>query len=87
MKNEDFIKSSKVTYIKVVGTLHGYVVATPNESSQYSGFIEVPYSYEEFTRFNENQRKAICQAELSKAGLCVKIKICDIDAFFEEQSE
>jgi len=87
MEKEDFTKQSKVTYVKVVGDLHGYVVPTPNESVRYSGYIEVPYSYEDFSGFSLYQRKAICQAELSKSGLCVKIKTCDMDAFFMEQSE
>lgn len=84
MNIEDFVKKTKVTYVKVTGNLHGYVVPTPNESVSYSGYIEVPYYYDDFSRFNEKQRIAICQAELSKSGWCVKIKTCDFDAFFKE---
>ena len=96
MNAEQFKKISKVTYVFVKGDPRGLVVPTSENGHNsnyktswltYSGYIEVPYRYDEFVAFNENQRKAICQAELSKAGWCLIIKECNPDSFFEEQSE
>ena len=93
MTAAQFKKDSKVTYVLVKGDPCGIVV--PDSGSafhpywrgrlKYSGYIEVPYSYEEFIAFNENQRKAICQAELSKSGWCLHIEECNPDSFFEEE--
>lgn len=94
MTAAQFKKDSKVTYVLVKGDPYGIVVPAStsalhsNYSSRrlkYSGYIEVPYSYEEFIAFNENQRKAICQAELSKSGWCLLIEECNPDSFFEEE--
>ena len=94
MTAAQFKKDSKVTYVLVKGDPHGIVVPTSEGAFKfhydsirlkYSGYIEVPYSYEEFIAFNENQRKAICQAELSKSGWCLLIKECNPDSFFEEE--
>ena len=91
MTAAQFKKDSKVTYVWVKGDLRGIVVPTLGSASysykqlKYSGYIEVPYSYEEFIAFNENQRKAICQAELSKSGWCLLIEECNPDSFFEEE--
>ena len=91
MTAAQFKKDSKVTYVLVKGEPRGIVVpASENEHNsnykttwlKYSGYIEVPYSYEEFIAFNENQRKAICQAQLSKSGFCVDIEECDIEKFY-----
>ena len=93
MTAAQFKKDSKVTYVLVKGAPCGIVV--PDRGSafhpyrpsrlKYSGYIEVPYSYEDFIAFNENQRKAICQAELSKSGWCILIEECNPDSFFEEE--
>ena len=94
MTAAQFKKDSKVTYVLVEGDPCGIVV--PASASglnfnyrtnrlKYSGYIEVPYSYEEFIAFNDNQRKAICQAELSKSGWCLRIEECNPDSFFEEE--
>lgn len=94
MTAAQFKKDSKVTYVLVKGDPYGIVV--PHSGSafhsafmtsrlKYSGYIEVPYSYEDFIAFNENQRKAICQAELSKSGWCLHIEECNPDSFFEEE--
>lgn len=93
MTAAQFKKDSKVTYVLVKGEPRGIVVpASEGVHSKYyttwlkySGYIEVPYSYEDFIAFNENQRKAICQAELSKSGWCILIKECNPDSFFEEE--
>ena len=97
MTAAQFKKDSKVTYVLVKGDPYGIVVPSsgsayhPNpftyktDRLRYSGYIEVPYSYEEFIAFNDNQRKAICQAELSKSGWCLLIKECNPDAFFEDE--
>ena len=93
MTAAQFKKDSKVTYVLVKGEPHGIVVpASEGVHSKYyttrlkySGYIEVPYSYEDFIAFNENQRKAICQAELSKSGWCLLIEECNPDSFFEEE--
>ena len=97
MTAAQFKKDSKVTYVLVKGDPYGIVVPSsgsalhPNPFTyrsvrlKYSGYIEVPYSYEEFIAFNDNQRKAICQAELSKSGWCLLIEECNPDSFFEEE--
>ena len=94
MTAAQFKKDSKVTYVLVKGDPYGIVVpasgsafhsAFKTSRLKYSGYIEVPYSYEEFIAFNENQRKAICQAELSKSGWCLHIEECNPDSFFEEE--
>ena len=94
MTAAQFKKDSKVTYVLVKGDPYGIVVPDlgrafyPNYwriRLKYSGYIEVPYSYEDFIAFNENQRKAICQAELSKSGWCLHIEECNPDSFFEEE--
>ena len=94
MTAAQFKKDSKVTYVLVKGDPCGIVVPASGSAFKfhynstrlkYSGYIEVPYSYEEFIAFNENQRKAICQAELSKSGWCLLIEECNPDSFFEEE--
>ena len=97
MTAAQFKKDSKVTYVLVKGDPCGIVVPAsgsafhPNPFTlrpgrlKYSGYIEVPYSYEDFIAFNENQRKAICQAELSKSGWCLLVEECNPDSFFEEE--
>ena len=94
MTAAQFKKDSKVTYVLVKGDPWGIVVpdsgsafhpAYRSSRLKYSGYIEVPYSYEDFIAFNENQRKAICQAELSKSGWCLLIEECNPDSFFEEE--
>ena len=94
MTAAQFKKDSKVTYVLVKGDPCGIVVPASGSAFhstyssrrlKYSGYIEVPYSYEEFIAFNENQRKAICQAELSKSGWCLHIEECNPDSFFEEE--
>ena len=94
MTAAQFKKDSKVTYVLVKGDPCGIVVPASGSAFhstyssrrlKYSGYIEVPYSYEEFIAFNDNQRKAICQAELSKSGWCLLIKECNPDAFFEDE--
>ena len=94
MTAAQFKKDSKVTYVLVKGDPYGIVVPTSGSAFhsafytrrlKYSGYIEVPYSYEDFIAFNENQRKAICQAELSKSGWCLLIEECNPDSFFEEE--
>ena len=94
MTAAQFKKDSKVTYVLVKGDPYGIVVPSSGSAFhsafkpgrlKYSGYIEVPYSYEEFIAFNDNQRKAICQAELSKSGWCLHIEECNPDSFFEEE--
>ena len=94
MTAAQFKKGSKVTYVLVKGDPYGIVVPASGSAFhsafytrrlKYSGYIEVPYSYEDFIAFNENQRKAICQAELSKSGWCFLIEECNPDSFFEEE--
>ena len=85
MTAAQFKKDSKVTYVLVKGDPRGIVVPASTSVRRYSGYIEVPYSYEEFMAFNDNQRKAICQAELSKSGWCLLIEECNPDSFFEEE--
>lgn len=91
-----FKKHSKTTYVWIKGDPRCIVVPSSTSSNSpsykttwliYSGYIEVPYSYDDFIAFSEKQRKAICQAELSKAGWCVQITECNPDSFFDEESQ
>ena len=90
MTAAQFKKDSKVTYVLVKGDPCGFVVPARSGAVyfydprrlKYSGYIEVPYSYEDFIAFNENQRKGICYTELSKSGWCFRVNECDLDSFF-----
>ena len=87
MTAEQFKNNSKVTYVRVEGKPSGYVVSKPKELCFYKGYIEVPYSHEDFISFNEKQRKAICEAELCKSGLFLEITKCNPNSFFEEKTD
>jgi len=87
MTAEQLKNNSKVTYVRVVGHPSGYVVSKPNERCFYKGYIEVPYSHDDFISFNEKQRIAICEAELCKSGLCLNLTKCDPNSFFEEKTD
>ena len=52
----------------------------------YSGYIEVPYSYNDFTEFSPRQQEAICKAELCKSGWLYEFHTfkIDVDSFFNE---
>lgn len=96
MNIEDFKKESKVTYVRVKGecrgvfhpgSYHGYSFEYKTDKLSYSGYVEVPFSYEEFMSFNKMQQRAICEASLTKAGLAIIVRDCNADAFFENQSQ
>ena len=73
MTAAQFKKDSKVTYVLVKGDPCGIVVPPRTCASypydprrlKYSGYIEVPYSYEDFIAFNENQRKQFVKPNLA----------------------
>lgn len=83
MTTEEFKKSSKVTYISVFGFINN------NSQRDFVGYIEVPYSYDDFVVFSKQQRIAICQAViLRQTGLLVQgFMKCDPDEFFKEESK
>ena len=52
-------------------------------------YIEVPYSYNDFISFNEEQRIAICQAVILRQTGCLVLgfRQCDPDKFFMQESK
>lgn len=52
----------------------------------YTGYVEVPYSYKDFTEFSKKQQEAICLAELCKAGWLYDLVAFNINVeyFFSE---
>lgn len=94
MDTNEFKKTSKHTYVYVEGQACGLVVPKSKSSGiereynsqmlNYCGYIEVPYSYDVFNTFSPKQQLAICQATMVKSGLCYKLNLCEINAFFEE---
>ena len=74
MTAAQFKKGSKVTYVLVKGDPYGIVVPASGSAFhsafytrrlKYSGYLEVPYSYEDFIAFNENQRKQFVKPNLA----------------------
>lgn len=78
MEIDEFKKTSKVTYVRVFGFINN------NSQRDFIGYVEVPYTYDDFVAFSEEQRIAICQAILLKqTGCLVKgFMECDPDKFF-----
>ena len=58
-----------------------------NKLLNFQGFIQVPFRHEDFTAFDEDQQKAICQANLNKAGLPINVDSCDPFCFYKEQNQ
>ena len=54
MTTEEYKKTSKVTYVSVFGFVNN------NSNYDFIGYVEVPYTYDDFVSFNEKQRVAIC---------------------------
>ena len=54
IKESVFKKTSKVTYVYVFGFINN------RSDRDFRGYIEVPYNYNDFISFNEEQRIAIC---------------------------
>lgn len=83
--NDIFKQKSPISYVYV----DCYVIgASPKEGIQsncnFKGYIEVPYSYNEFIKFSEKQQIAICEAVLCKSGICTKLlRTVDPNRFFE----
>ena len=88
MNKEDFLKSPMTTYVYVKGKPMCKVIPSGKSMDlmkthlPYDGFIEVSYEYELMKSLNMEQRRAICQAQLSKSGFCVDIEECDIEKFY-----
>lgn len=84
--NDIFKQESPISYVYVDCQV---VVTVPKDgiktnSNKFQGYIEVPYSYIEFTKFSEKQQKAICEAELCKNGICTHLlSYVDPNKFFE----
>ena len=92
MDIEKFKNESKVTYVRVSGDIHGVTVMKAyaqrdfkydDHRLNYSGYVAVPFSYEDFKSFGEKQQKAICEAELLRSGLCIQVKECNPEVFYE----
>ena len=83
MEVKEFKQTSKVTYVYVFGFIN-------NQSDRdFRGYIEVPYSYNDFISFNEEQRIAICQAVILRQTGCLVLGVmqCDPDKFFMQESK
>ena len=83
MEVKEFKQTSKVTYVYVFGFIN-------NQSDHdFRGYIEVPYSYNDFISFNEEQRIAICQAVILRQTGCLVLgfRQCDPDKFFMQESK
>lgn len=88
MDIEKFKKESKVTYVYVTGVPMGlYYNKEKEKCLKFEGFIQVPFSFEEFAVFDEDQQTAICEANLNKAGIPTHITICDPLRFYKEQKQ
>ena len=83
IKESVFKRNSKVTYVYIFGFINN------RSDRDFRGYIEVPYSYNDFISFNEEQRIAICQAViLRQTGyLVLGVMQCDPDKFFMQESK
>lgn len=83
MDIEVFKKTSKITYVYVFGFINN------NSSREFIGYVEVPYGYNDFVAFSQEQRIAICQAVILRqtGNLVQGFMKCDPDKFFEIQSK
>ena len=50
MSNQEFKQTSKVTYVYVFGFINN------NSQLDFIGYIEVPYTYNDFVAFSKEQR-------------------------------
>jgi hypothetical protein len=82
MDIKTFKKTSNVTYVYVFGFVNNH------SGCPYIGYIEVPYDYDTFCSFTEDQRKAVCQAIILKQSghLVQGFRKCDPDEFFKAAS-
>ena len=83
MEMNEFKKTSKVTYVSVFGFINN------NSQRDFIGYVEVPFTYDDFVAFNEKQRIAICQAViLRQTGHLIQgFMKCDPDEFFKNESQ
>ena len=83
MSNQEFKQTSKVTYVYVFGFINN------NSQLDFRGYIEVPYTYNDFVAFSKEQRIAICQAViLRQTGKLVQgFMQCDPDKLFMLESK
>ena len=83
IKESVFKRNSKVTYVYIFGFINN------RSDRDFRGYIEVPYSYNDFISFNEEQRIAICQAVILKQTGCLVLgfRQCDPDKFFMQESK
>lgn len=86
------LKKSKTTYVHVIGRPMGVIVPKhekdyDHDSFLYNGYIEVPYSYEDFISFNAEQQKAVCSAELFKLGFPTRVSNCNPKLFYQKNEE
>ena len=83
IKESVFKRNSKVTYVYIFGFINN------RSDRDFRGYIEVPYSYNDFISFNEEQRIAICQAVILRQTGCLVLGFiqCDPDKFFMQESK
>jgi len=92
MNIEKFKKESKVTYVHIVGRPTGVIVPRNKQDFShddflYNGFIEVPFSYDNFMSLSDEQQRAICEATLCKLGHPVKVSGCNVELFYSSVKE
>ncbi len=82
MSIEKFKETSQVTCVLV------WAFYNNNSQRPFRGYVEVPYSYAEFTSLTERQQQAICQTTVLKqtGGLLQGFMKCDPDEFYKNTS-
>lgn len=87
MDIEKFKKESEVTYVYVKGKPMGLYYDKGNKLQYFQGYIQVPFRHKDFTAFDEKQQRAICEADLNKAGIPIHVISCDPFCFYEDQDQ
>ncbi len=85
MDIEKFKKESKVTYVYVIGKVIGFPIMksiSDNDKYFYRGYIEIPYSYADFSSFSKEQQKAVCESVFCKSGFLISVSSCNKDMFY-----
>ncbi len=92
MNIEKIKKESKVTYVHVAGRPTGVIVPRNRQDFShddflYNGFIEVPFTYDDFMSLSDEQQRAICETTLCKLGHPVKVTACNPELFYSSLKE
>lgn len=77
--NTEQLKQMKSAYVRIEFF---------NEKKEKKDFlyVEVPFSYFDFSELEDYQQEAVCQVELSKLGYGYKIISVDIDRFYSRNN-